>query len=111
MKYEQGLCAGSPLPTVCYTGLPLPVRNKRGDPSQGGYLFLLLSYQRAPPGPALQDPTASAPHRAPQAACPGLDQRVAPPPAREPGQAGRSPAAALAWPPGAKEPKAHPGRR
>jgi hypothetical protein len=50
-----------------YTGLSLPVRNKRGGPTQGGggYLFLLLPYQQAPSGPALQDSTASAPYRAP----------------------------------------------
>jgi hypothetical protein len=34
-------------------------------PSQGGYLLLLLSYQRAASGPALQDSTAIAPYRAP----------------------------------------------
>jgi hypothetical protein len=35
------------------------------DPTQGALLFLLLSHQQAPSGPALQDSTTSAPYRAP----------------------------------------------
>jgi hypothetical protein len=34
-------------------------------PTQGALLFLLLYYQQAPPGPALQDSTTSALYRAP----------------------------------------------
>jgi hypothetical protein len=35
------------------------------DPTQGALLFLLLYYQQAPPGPALQDSATSALYRAP----------------------------------------------
>jgi hypothetical protein len=61
---DRGGKAGNPVFSpralyICYRSV------SEAGPTQGALLFLLLSHQQAPSGPALQDSTTSALYRAP----------------------------------------------